>query len=137
MKKQKKQEKKYKQKQKKKDPIQEAINKYKYKKVGIIKDVKFGFLVGTRFGAFAWMHDGGFGMSLSIIEVEHGFSNHFVITDPKQYEAFFRQFEVIWHNQLKGKYALLLSNTDAINSIEAVVPHKNLMESLKEDKILR
>lgn len=112
--------------------LRKEIDSYSNKRVGIIKGVKIGLLPGSVLGAFAVMHDGGFGLSITILEIEHGFPLNYRLTNPKECEQFFKDMDVIWHTELKGKHVLLLSNSDVINSVEKVVPHKRLMESLKE-----
>lgn len=116
---------------KKQDQLQKEIDKYKFHRVGIIKDVKFGLLPGTILGAFVTIHDGGFGMSLTILEVSHGFPINYTLS-PTECEEFFKHMEVTWHTQLKGKHVLLLSNSDAINYVEKVVLHKDLMKEIEE-----
>lgn len=123
-----------KQKLKKEARLQNEINKYSNKRVGIIKSVNIGLLPGSILGAFAVIHDGGFGLSITILEVEHGFPLNYRLTDPKECEQFFKDMDVIWHTELKGKHVLLLSNSDAINSVEKVVPHTSLIKALKGDK---
>ena len=115
----------------KKDRIQKEIDSYKYKKVGIIKDISVGLLPGSVLGAFAVMHDGGFGVHLSILEVELGFPLSYRIPSD-ECEQFFKDMDVIWHRELKGKHVFLLSNSEAINSVEKVVPHTRLTEALKD-----
>ena len=84
------------------------------------------------FGAFARVHDGGFGLSISILDIEYGFPLGYQVP-ANEGELFFKMMGVIWHKELKGKHVLLLSNSEAINSVEKVVPHIRLIEGLKEE----
>ena len=113
--------------------LQKEINKYSSKRVGVIKSINAGLLPGTMLGAFGTIHDGGFGLSITILEIEHGFPVNYRLTDPKECEQFFKDMGVVWHPELKGKHVLILSNSDVINSVEKVVPHTSLTKSLEGD----
>ena len=73
----------------------DEVKKYKFNRIGIIKDVDFGLLVGNRMGAFAVLHDGGFGMSLSIVDTD-GFPINYQMRS-EECEKFFKDMGVIWH----------------------------------------
>lgn len=112
---------------------QKSTSDYTNKRIGIIKDVRFGQLPGSMLGAFAVVHDGGFGMSLSIVDIQNLYPLSCSIKSG-ECEQFFKDAGVIWHEELKGKHVLLLSNSEAINSVDKVVPHKELIKLLEEDK---
>ena len=105
---------------------------YKFQKVGIIKSVKFGASVGSIFGAFAWMMDGPFGLQLTIIEDEHGFPISWVVALDK-WQEFFHEMGVNDDKELVGKPVLCLSNSEASNCVEKVVPHSKLLEVWKDE----
>ncbi len=118
--------------EKKNKEWEKLIEPYKFRKVGIIKGTKFGRTAGTSFGAFAYCLDGTFGLTLNIIEETSGFPVSWVIPADKC-KDFFDKADVNEVKELIGKPVLLLSNSEAINYVELVLPHKELLKAWKKD----
>ena len=114
--------------EKKNKDIQKLMDPYKFHKVGIIKATTFGRTAGSRFGAFGYMLDGTFGLTLEIIEETKGFPVSWTIPAEKCKE-FFDGMNINEVKELIGKPVLLLSNTEAINYVELVLPHKELLKA--------
>ena len=111
----------------------ETRETYKFQRVGLIKEVRFGASPGSRFGAFVYMMDGPFGLQLTIIEEKHGFPILWTV-DLDKCQDFFRAMGVNEDKDLIGKPVLCLSNSEAVNHAEKVIPHKSLLETWKEKK---
>lgn len=105
---------------------QRLIGRYKFHKVGIIKSTKFGRTRGTSFGAFGHCLDGTFGLSLEIIEEDRGFAAAWAIPT-EECKEFFDGMHIDEIKELIGKPVLLLSNNEALNGTERVLPHKELL----------
>ena len=96
----------------------------------MIKKVSCGLLVGSVLGAFGVVHDGGFGMHLTIID-EDGFSVGYSISSEKCGQ-FFSDMGVVWHEELIKKNVIMLNNNGAINSVEKIIPHYNIIIGLEK-----
>ena len=118
---------------KKKNKRKELIDSYKFHKVGITKGTNFGKTAGSRLGGFAYMLDGPFGLTLEIIEETDGFPVSWTIPAEKCKE-FFDEMDITEAKELIGKPVLLMSNSEAINGVELVLPHKELLKVWEDDE---
>ena len=108
------------------------ISEYKFHKVGIIKKVEFGKSIGTMFGMYGHMMDGPFGLQLSIIEERTGFPNHWTVP-VEECKKFFYEMNISEQEELIGKPVLCLSNTEVMNYIEEIIPHKMLLKVWEDE----